>query len=484
MPSPLRFAAASLRGLYLRSWRYGVGSERLVEEALDREHWDVIRWKKWQDEQLAFVLNRAATRVPYYRDLWATRRRHGDRRSWGYLENWPILDKEPLRRNPHAFVADDCNINLMFHEHTSGTTGTPVNVWWSRKTVQMFYALFEARWRRWYGVSRRDRWAIIGGQLITPMSQRKPPFWVWNAGLKQLYMSSYHLAPDYIPYYVEALKNYHVKYIFGYSSSLHILALETLRLGIKDLKMTVAITNAEPLFTYQREAISEAFHCPVRETYGMAEIVAAASECEHGRLHLWPEVGSVEIFQNNLPSKDSSPGEFVCTGLLNTNMPLIRYRNGDRGALMPVQAGCECGRFLPALAFVEGRTDDVLYAADGRLVGRLDPVFKDHLLVREAQIIQENLGSVRIRYVPDVGFTPEMARALTERLRARMGMVEVVLDPMDSIPRERNGKFRSVICRLSSEEKIFAGHRTINTKAEAELDRDESEKGDDGTASF
>ena len=55
--------------------------------------------------------------------------------------------------------------------------------------------------------------------------------------------------------------------------------------------MTVAITNAEPVFDYQRWAIAEAFQCPVRETYGMAEIVAAASECTAGKLHLWPEVG-------------------------------------------------------------------------------------------------------------------------------------------------------------------------------------------------
>ena len=93
-------------------------------------------------------------------------------------------------------------------------------------------------------------------------------------------MSSYHLAPDLIPHYLDALKKYRIKYIFGYTSSLYALAQEILRLGRKDLQMTVAITNAEPLFEYQRKTISEAFQCPVRETYGMAEIVTAASECK------------------------------------------------------------------------------------------------------------------------------------------------------------------------------------------------------------
>jgi phenylacetate-CoA ligase len=203
LPVPTRSVAASLRGLYLRSWRYGPESEQLVAEALERERWSPERWKAWQEEQLAAVLHRAATRVPYYRAQWAARRRQGDHASWEDLENWPVLGKEALRQNPTAFVADDCAIRRMFHEHTSGTTGKPLDLWWGRTTVRAWYALFEARCRRWYGISRQDRWAMLGGQLITLRNQRRPPFWVWNAALNQLYMSSYHLAPDLIPYYFD-----------------------------------------------------------------------------------------------------------------------------------------------------------------------------------------------------------------------------------------------------------------------------------------
>src|SRR5262245_45887648 len=366
LPAPMRFAAASLRGVYLSSWRYGPKTDQLVEEALQREQWNSRRWKSWQQEQLAFVLNRAATRVPYYREQWAARRRTGDDASWEYLENWPILDKESVRQNPTAFVADDCNVRAMFHEHTSGTTGKPLDLWWSRDTVRAWYALFEARCRRWYGVSRQDRWAILGGQLVTSTADRQPPFWVWNAALKQLYMSSYHLAPDLIPYYLEALKKYRVKHIFGYTSALYALAQEILRLRRKDLQMKVIVTNAEPLFDYQRQTVSEAFQCPVHQTYGMAEIVTAASECSDGWLHLWPEVGWVEIFQHNQPVENGNPGDLVCTGLLNKDMPLIRYLTGDCGALAPMTAACTCGCALPMLAALDGRTDDVLYTADGR----------------------------------------------------------------------------------------------------------------------
>src|SRR5919202_3423648 len=166
LPAPLRSVAVSLRGLYLRSWRYGPESERLVAEALERERWSPERFKGWQEEQVAYVLHRAATRVPYYREQWAARRRLGDRASWEYLENWPVLEKESLQQNPNAFVADDCAIGQMFHEHTSGTTGKPLDLWWSRKTVRVWYALFEARARRWHGIGSGEHWGILGGQPV------------------------------------------------------------------------------------------------------------------------------------------------------------------------------------------------------------------------------------------------------------------------------------------------------------------------------
>jgi phenylacetate-CoA ligase len=456
LPYPLRVVAASGRGLYLRWWRYGRETERLVEEALEREAWGAERWRAWQEERLAYLLHRAATRVPYYRDYWLERRRRGDRTSWGYLENWPLLEKETLRTHPQAFLAEDCNVRAMFPEHTSGTTGKPLQLWWSKAAVRAWYGLFEARVRRWNGVSLRDRWAILGGQLVTAVRSRKPPFWVWNAAMHQLYLSAYHLAPDLVRYYLDAIRRYRVRYILGYPSALYALAQEALGRGANGAPLAVVLTNAEPLFPYQRQCIEDAFACPVRETYGMAEAVAAASECHAGTLHLWPEVGIVEVLVDGRAARPGEVGELVCTGLLNADMPLVRYRVGDRGALRAPGENCSCGRALPALAQVEGRLDDVLYTADGRQVGRLDPVFKAELPIREAQIIQESLELIRVRYVPAPGFAKIHGETIARRVRERLGPVEVVLEELPEVPRGANGKFRAVICNVPPRQRTEA----------------------------
>ena len=433
----------------MRWLRYGADAERLVEQALERDRWGAEEWQRWRQERLRFVLGRAAAAVPYYRDQWQIRSREGEGHSFEDLENWPLLEKEPLRRGPRRFVADDCDPDRMVHDHTSGTTGTSLDLWFRPATVRAWYALFEARCRRWYGVTRHDRWAIVGGQLVVPVAERRPPFWVWNSGLNQLYVSAYHLAPDLVAHTLEAIRRHRVTFLLGYSSGLHALAQGVLRSGRRDLDLHVVVTNAEPLFAHQREAMAEAFRCPVRETYGMAELVAAASECEAGRMHLWPEAGIVEVMENRSAAPRGAVGDLICTGLLNADMPLVRYRVGDRGALPATDEACGCGRTLPLLAAVEGRIDDVLYTRDGRAVGRLDPVFKASLAVREAQIIQESLDEVRLRIVPAAEYTAGAGDSLAGRLRERLGSsIRVIVEPVAEIPRAANGKFRAVVCNL------------------------------------
>jgi phenylacetate-CoA ligase len=458
LPAPLQAVAAAARGWQLRRWRYGADTDGLVLAAREREHWDAGQWQAWQAARLRQVLARAATRVPYYRAQWQARLGQapspgaaGADAPWLDLAKWPVLEKGDLRADPRAFLAEDCVPRHMFHEHTSGTTGTPVDLWWSRTTVREWYALFEARWRGWHGVSRHDRWGILGGQIVTPPARRRPPFWVWNAPMRQLYLSVYHLAPDLTPHYIAAIARHRLAYLWGYTSALYALAQDVLRSGRRDLRMRVVLTNAEPLSAEQRDVIGRAFQCPVRETYGMAEIAAAAGECEEGRLHLWPEAGLVEVMRPGtaeaLPAGET--GELVCTGLINADMPLIRYRLGDCGRLAPASARCACGRTLPLVDAVEGRADDVVLTADGRRIGRLDPVFKGGFPIREAQVVQETVERLLVQVVPAPGYGPDTAAAIRARLAARVGPMQIEVREVPAIPRAANGKFRAVVSRLA-----------------------------------
>lgn len=449
LPYPLKSVAATIRGHQLKSWRYGKDTEQLIADAIHRETWTDQQWQNWQENQLENVLHRAATQVPYYRRYWAARRKAGDKSSCEVLANWPILEKDQLRQQPLQFLADDCKPKQMFHEHTSGTSGTPLTIYQSKETVRFWYALFEARWRRWYGISNKDRWAIFGGQLIAHFDRQTQPYWVWNAGMHQLYCSVYHLKPATIQHYLNALISHQITYIYGYASALYTLAQIAMGQNLQPPKIKLLLNNAEPLYDHQRDKIESFFQAPIYDTYGMSEAICAASECKHGIMHLWPEAGVYEVLdKENHQVKKNQSGRLISTGLINPNMPLIRYEIGDFGALDWDFQPCKCGRTLPKLVSIEGRTDDLIITKDGRTIGRLDPIFKQGFHIREAQIIQEDYEKFLIQYVKDDNFCENDLHGMRDSLCQRVGDVDVTFKAVDKIPRTKSGKIKAVISKV------------------------------------
>ena len=454
-PPSLRGLMASFEGYRLRRQRYGGDSGERFASFLEHDRMSADKWKTIQEEQLARTLHRAVTRVPYYRNLWQEIQRKGENRRPDRLEDWPLLEKEDLRRSARSFVADDCRLDSMRHTVTSGTTGQPIHFWYRAEADRNWWALCEARWRQWNGVSRQDRWALLAGRLVVPLDQKSAPFWVWNRGLHQLYLSAYHLWPEALPGYLDAIDKYEVSYIWGHSSGLHALAREALRIG-RRLPMRLVLTTSEPIFDAQKKAIEDAFECPVKETYGMAEMAAAASECEAGGLHYWPELGWLELIP---VAPSGTTAEIVVTTFLNPDMPLIRYRTGDLTNLEACRETCPCGRTLPLLGKIEGRTSDILFTFDGRQISpsAAEIVFDTDLGLQEAQLIQEDFDHVVVRFVAPPASVPQINKVLRERIVARFGPVRVDFEQVAHVARGPNGKFRAAVCRIPPSSRSTAG---------------------------
>jgi phenylacetate-CoA ligase len=98
---------------------------------------------------------------------------------------------------------------------------------------------------------------------------------------------------------------------------------------------------------------------------------------------------------------------------------------------------------------VDGRIEDYVLTPDGRLVGRLDHIFKEQFDVAEAQIIQNDERSIDVFIVPRSTYSKTSSRRLMREIRARLGdQMEIKIQIRDSIPREANGKFRAVKSRF------------------------------------
>ena len=446
---------ASWNARRLSRERFGPDYEQILREIASHDKWTPEQFAEYQCQELRKLLQCAVANVSYYRRVFS--QAGIDPKSITGPEGirrLPILEKETVRANPAGLLDERLDKARLLIGHTSGTTGTPLilygNIWLSSAA----FAYLDARWHSIAGMQRRiNRSVSIGGHLVTAPKRDKPPFWVHNHRWKQLYMSSYHLSPKYLGYYVENLRKFKADYIEGYPSSVHAIAQHIIDNNLEPVPFKACFTTAETLFDYQREAIKKAFGCRTYNQYGCGEMAVFAAECEHGSMHLSPEFGIVEVVDDNdRPVPDGQTGQLVCTSLINRIQLFIRYRVGDLGALRTGR--CSCGSPLPMLGSIEGRTDAVLIARDGRRIGRLDPVFKGVHGIAEAQIVQDNYDKFRVRIVPGSDYTQDDANTIVNNLAARIGgQPDIRIELAEQIERTRAGKFKAVVCNLPEDTK-------------------------------
>jgi phenylacetate-CoA ligase len=218
-----------------------------------------------------------------------------------------------------------------------------------------------------------------------------------------------------------------------------------------DLGIRVAFVTSERLYDDQRVTISRVFGCPVANGYGGRDAGFIAHECPSGGLHLTAEDVIVELLDPaGRPVPDGEAGEIVVTHLATRDFPFIRYRTGDVAVLDP--AACSCGRGLPLLKEIQGRSTDFVVAADGTVLHGLALIYilRDLPSVSAFRIEQMSLGLTRVQVVPADGFDARTRDTIVRGLQRRLGAgVQIDVQTLSHIPPEKSGKFRYVSSRVA-----------------------------------
>lgn len=440
-------------GRRLNRQRYG-GRYAEFRALIDASQWwDPARMRAWQEERLRAVLLHAYEHVPYYRESF---------RSVGYdparfsgiedLARLPVLERDVVKHR----VADlrSHAAGKLTGGHTSGTTGSPITLFYDADMVAMNYAVMDRQYD-WAGLKMAkggDRIVVLRGNVIVPLGQLRPPFWRHNRALNQMLFSTFHLSPQNLPAYLDALRDFNPVVLDGYPSSLYVLAKLILNRGER-LPLRAAITSSETLYDFQREAIEQAFECRVFDYYAAAERVVFAVECDqHEGHHLCEEYGITEFVDEagrSVPA--GTEGFMVGTTLHNLGMPLIRYRTTDRGARKV--AACSCGRGLPLMEDVTTKAEDLLRLRDGRLISPsvLTHPFKPLDAIEGSQLVQTDLDRLLVRIVPGDRFDEADRAHLVRELKARLGDdMRIDIEIVHELPRTARGKFKWVVNELGT----------------------------------
>ena len=438
-PKIIRDIFVNLRGYQLKFWRFNKNTDKYIAEAEAFESMTKDEVKSFQEEMLYDNLISASQTIPFYISYW--QERGADKNTIGNYDNWPIINKEQLRKTPDSFISINQYKSFMFRDSTSGTTGTPLQMYIDRKSLIKYFAIYEYRLRRRYGVSINDTWGIIGGQVVVPFSQKSPPFWVYNRALNQIYFSNSHISEENAAHYLKAINYYKLNHIITYPSSINLLASYAIANKYHFDKLKLIITNAEFLSKKQKEKIQNAFGVKVVSTYGMCELACAASDRDEHNLCLWPEVGYVKIFDDNSDKElnDGKVGRIVTTGFTVKGMRLIKYDTGDRGSIDNYKK-----TNFQSLTSIEGRSSDMIITPEGRKVWWVNPIFYGRN-IEEGQVIQKSRNEIIVKVVPSVGYNNDEKNIIKEKLTRRTGIKDITINVVENIPREKSGKFKPVI---------------------------------------
>ncbi len=420
-------------------------------------HFDstLAEWKKNDDlsleemralqfRRLSSQIRGARENVPYYRDLDLPIEKSDPGESIEEtLASIPPLEKSAYRDQPDAFLSRQVPAVRRRRSQTSGTTGMALPLWHTPQTLAEEYATVW-RMRRRVGADIRDPHLSFNGQLVVPIGQLKAPYFRTNRHGGQTLFSIYHMTPDNLKTYVDAIHAAPARYVQGYPSAIHIAARALLEVGrpLEPGRLKAIFTSSESLLSFQRETIEAGFGAPIFDRYGVSEFIVSMTQCEQGRLHVDMEFCIVEV-EVTEETEDSETGPLLVTGLAPHATPRFRYRIGDVGTR--AKLSCPCGRIGDSFYDVDGRVEDYILTPDGRLIGRMDHVFKNQLDVAEAQILQETSAAIVVHVIPLPSYTEASERGIVHEIRKRLGSeIEITIERVGHISREPNGKFRAV----------------------------------------
>lgn len=443
--------AISVYGYHWKQRRFGGVFEQELYGFREREAYTADQWRDYQTVQLRRLLLHAYDTVPFYREKYSAQGFHrGDfeRFELEQLPLLPFLEKEELRRFGTTTLLSSKREKGGQFFSSSGSTGTPTQILYSHAFHQRWSAAFESRIREWAGLHRGLPRGMIGGRRIIADGIASPPFYRYNAAEKQVYFSAYHISKQNISSYFNGIKKYNLSYLTGYAMSNFFLARFFEESGISVPNVQAVVTSSEVLTDEMRAIFQRVYGCKTYDSYSGVEACALISETKSGHLLSSPDVGIIEVVgEEGRYISDGDSGELVCTGLLNVDQPLIRYRIKDRVRLSENQNE-PGGRNMPVISQIEGRVEDVIIGQDGREMVRFHGVFLGLPNVRKAQVVQYDYTHFEILIEITQPLSTEERQEIYRRMASQLGDITVDIKELATLPLGLNGKFQAVISHV------------------------------------
>lgn len=362
------------------------------------------------------------------------------------LSNWhqiPFLTRQDLQERQHLFRAREVppETGGIVEHTTSGSTGRPMRFVKSPMMVYSSAAIIE-RGYDWAQADRNATFASIVRDVdnVAPAPHgRVSQGWSWDGGVGRHALLSV-AAP--VSHQVEFLDRHRPSYLKTYPSNAAALARFPGGVGWSQ-NLRHIFTFGEVLSEEQIDLIRSNLGVEITDCYASEECGQMATRCSHsGDYHVAVESVLMEVLSDN--DRHCRPGEtgrIVATPLYNYALPLIRYEQGDLAELP--EDRCTCGRMLPELKRIAGRTRNLFVLPNGdRIVPLLWLAVMKYLPAAQWQAVQTALDIIEVRYVHDKSSREADEAGLQDHLRGSLAPnLCLRLIAVEQIERSPSGKF-------------------------------------------
>lgn len=421
--------------------------------AMRRLHWDKEKLRRYQEKRLRAVVKYAYDFVPFYHEKFrAAGVLPSDIRTLENLSKLPVIWKDVIKdESSTRVVSREFRVNRLKEVRTSGSTGKP---------FQVFINGVEDDWRKSIymraniscGQRARDRWVVV----------TTPHHFSDTTGLQrvlgvfaQTCVNLYSGVSEQIRLVKEARPDV----LDGYSGWLVSLAKEVKRRGVESIRPRIMFGSAEFMDEASVKLVEDVFGAPFYDQFGCSEVDRTAWVCP-AKVGYHMDVDSVItqfVDDEGEEVACGESGDVLYTSLFNYAMPLIRYGVGDVGAASDEE--CSCGRVLPLMKVVEGRSDSLLVLPDG---GFLSPVtflaamnaFDLYDQIEEFRLVQKKVDLFKIfirkkdSSVDEDVLGSRLAAHVAKSLGTDVSGVNVDVEFVDEIPVGSGGKHRSVVSEV------------------------------------
>lgn len=315
--------------------------------------------KQHQLEKLQAMLNRIYRNVAFYRESF---HRNGidtaGIRSLEDLSNLPFTKKADLLTSyPYGMFAVPLKDVVRLHS-TSGTTGKPIVTGYTKNDLAVWSSL-TARILTACGVSDNDFLQVAFNYNLTTGA------FGFHAGAERLGCSVIPASREDIKKQIMVMKDYKTT-VLAATPGFALHAANILKeegIHPDELSLKTGILGAEPWSERIRTEVEDGLGITAYDNYGLTEIIGpgVSFECRERRgLHVNEDHFIIEVVdpETGEPLEEGEKGELVFTTLTRHANPLLRYRTGDLGAIIP--GACSCGRTFRRMERVSDRLDDMI----------------------------------------------------------------------------------------------------------------------------